>query len=75
MKSSGLLAMPDSQLPDPPADSVPESGAEDSDDRIGHVKPQVLIVDLGMPEMDGFEFIKVCGLPRIPAFRTSRPRH
>jgi len=58
VKSSGLLAMPDSQLPDPPADSVPESGAEDSDDRIGHVKPQVLIVDLGMPEMDGFEFIK-----------------
>ena len=27
-------------------------------DRIEDVKPQVLIVDLGMPEMDGFEFIK-----------------
>jgi CheY-like chemotaxis protein len=27
-------------------------------DRIRDVKPQVLIVDLGMPEMDGFEFIK-----------------
>jgi CheY-like chemotaxis protein len=26
-------------------------------DRIGSVKPQVLIVDLGMPYMDGFEFI------------------
>ena len=26
-------------------------------DRIAEVKPQVLVVDLGMPEMDGFELI------------------
>jgi DNA-binding response OmpR family regulator len=27
-------------------------------DRIGTVRPDVLIVDLGMPELDGFEFIR-----------------
>jgi PAS domain S-box-containing protein len=47
--------------------------AADALDRLAAIKPQVLVVDLGMPTMDGFEFIRrVRQLPepavaRLPA--------
>jgi CheY-like chemotaxis protein len=42
-------------------------------ERIAEVKPHVLVLDLGMPEMDGFEFIahvrasKDAGVRGVPA--------
>jgi PAS domain S-box-containing protein len=39
------------------ADVRTVSSASDALDQIGAIKPHALVVDLGMPEMDGFEFI------------------
>jgi len=39
------------------ADVTTMSSAQDALARIAEVKPHVLVVDLGMPEIDGFEFI------------------
>ena len=38
-------------------------------ERIAEVKPQVLVVDLGMPEMDGFELIARLRKSTNPAIR------
>jgi CheY-like chemotaxis protein len=39
------------------AEVVTESSAAAALARVGEVKPDVLVVDLGMPQMNGFEFI------------------
>src|SRR5919197_129291 len=39
------------------ADVVTMSSAADALKRVGDVKPDALVVDLGMPQMDGFDFI------------------
>jgi CheY-like chemotaxis protein len=39
------------------AEVVTASSATDALRRIAEIKPDVLVADLGMPQMDGFEFI------------------
>ncbi len=39
-------------------------------ERIAEVKPQVLVIDLGMPEMDGFELISRIRKSKDPAVRS-----
>jgi PAS domain S-box-containing protein len=39
------------------AEVVTMSSAQEALDRVTSVRPQALVVDLGMPEMDGFQFI------------------
>ena len=43
-------------------------------ERIAEVKPQVLVVDLGMPEMDGFELITRIRKSKDPTIRRSSRR-
>ena len=42
----------------------------DAIERIGEVKPHVIVIDLGMPEMDGFELIKRIRESEDPEVRT-----
>ena len=56
------------------ADVTTLSSAAAALEQIGAVRPDVLVVDLGMPEMDGFEFIARVRAPRTQRSATSRPR-
>jgi CheY-like chemotaxis protein len=40
------------------ADVTTVASPVDALERLGAINPEVLVVDLGMPDMDGFEFIR-----------------
>jgi CheY-like chemotaxis protein len=51
------------------AEVVTFSSAEDALARLAHVHPDALVVDLGMPRIDGYEFISRLRNSEDPALR------
>jgi CheY-like chemotaxis protein len=45
------------------------SSAREGLDRLAEIRPQVLVVDVGMPDMDGYEFITRLRQSAVPALR------